>query len=386
MSLLGAFRKSFCRIKGRYKVWMAILVFGVWSIVLPLVIWHYDNTHYSSSIHEDYVSLEDWQLFQLNYRERFHRMPPSSLRSWLAFAKHHNCEERNFYAGLEHDLQYFRQQINATGVLLKKEDVLVHTKKSDNHIALSLENNHLSVVASKTFNGNMKEQDNIEKFFRWLLEPVAAHRPPLNATYFFHLHDSALQTYPEDTIPIFSVCKMSYFTDNQPPPKDISNLLLQYNNKGDMRYQSTKLFQPDEAHHADVESFASHDLMIPYYNAYAHVKYTVNPFPPRLSRRKDAIVWRGSTTGGRLDAPRFELVRKFGGKDVHPIDPNVTTVMADFAFAKNVQSFNTGEKLRFAGHKYYFQLQQYKYILDVDGNGKKLMDLWYRFYIVPASV
>jgi len=271
-------------------------------------------------------------------------------------------------------------------VLLKKEDVLVHTKKSDNHIALSLENNHLSVVASKTFNGNMKGQDNIEKFFRWLLEPVAAHRPPLNATYFFHLHDSALQTYPEDTIPIFSVCKMSYFTDNQPPPKDISNLLLQYNNKGDMRYQSTKLFQPDEAHHADVESFASHDLMIPYYNAYAHVKYTVNPFPPRLSRRKDAIVWRGSTTGGRLDAPRFELVRKFGGKDVHPIDPNVTTVMADFAFAKNVQSFNTGEKLRFAGHKYYFQLQQYKYILDVDGNGKKLMDLWYRFYIVPASV
>jgi len=120
MSLLGAFRKSFCRIKGRYIVWLAILVLGVWSIVLPLVIWHYDNTHYYSSIHEDYVSLEDWQLFQLNYRERFHRMPPSSLRSWLAFAKHHNCEERNFYAGLEHDLQYFRQQINATGVLLKK--------------------------------------------------------------------------------------------------------------------------------------------------------------------------------------------------------------------------------------------------------------------------
>jgi hypothetical protein len=77
-----------------------------------------------------------------------------------------------------------------------------------------------------------------------------------------------------------------------------------------------------------------------------------------------------------MKGPRFQLVRRFGSestlRDVDDTKPTiVTSVGADIAFMRVVQ--NDGQGLdtmyRNAPSMTYSELQKYRYVIDVDGNG-----------------
>jgi len=166
----------------------------------------------------------------------------------------------------------------------------------------------------------------------------------------------------EQQYPIFSFSQESNFNDNL---SDFSN---NNNNNQTLIYSSS-----------DTEPIYR-DLLLPYVFSLSfigrpHPKLRMWPLynrGPDWSTRKDAIVWRGSTTGpGWEEGPRFQLIGDYGGTGVHPIAPNVS-VDADFAFVKVVQ--NNGHvldpnKYRRTKPMSYKDIQKYKYVLDIDGNG-----------------
>lgn len=323
-------------------------------------------------------SQQEWQAFAHDYHKRFGRRPPRGMETWLEHAQQHRCETRDFYESLDQDLKYFRDQI-IIGVeegnhFFDFDQVIEEGKKvTDHYMGLSLENHKLTVLDYKGNNGNNnnKQRKSIERLIHKLLKPTIQHSPPLNSTFFFNLHDTAVAGSANTKYPLFSVCKMDYYTDNQQPPPATR-----------MNTTTTPASALNISYRPGPEFVASKDLLVPWWFGLRKIptKFWFWPFygsglPFWL--RQNAITWRGSTTGAWETGPRFRLVKEYGGGGkVHNLHNKHTTtdVNADFAFIRIVQKPGEVPPLssgyRFARHMYYWQMQLRKYILDVDGNGK----------------
>ncbi|CAB9521881.1 expressed unknown protein [Seminavis robusta] len=320
-----------------------------------------------------------WQDFQQDYYLRYHRRPPDSLRMWLQYAKDNKCNERDFYTYIEEDLKSYREQINRTGSPLRYPDVISSGQRlTDNYIAFTLENHQLNVVASHNIHLNFVQQSMIERNIRKLLLPLLAHQPPFQSVLFFDLHDHPSRGTTSDTLPLFSVCKMRYMTEDKRPPSDaqLATFMDQSFTPSVLgqRHQYTRLQADASIFHPEfTDSYDSRGIMVPYhFGLNDDEEASPNPSMPALKDRKDAIVWRGSTTGSEWGvSPRFHLVERFGGNDAHPIALSVP-VIADFAFVDIVQNYTDKHTMsphwRVSRRMEPEEAQLFKYIMDVDGN------------------
>ncbi|CAB9501787.1 KDEL motif-containing protein 2 [Seminavis robusta] len=338
----------------------------------------------SSANNNHFRTEEEWLAFVQDYQRRFHRPPPPGMKEWHRFATQHQCETQNYYETLEADMQYFRPPNNS----LKWDRVLPEaTQLSEHYMAFSLENHNLTVVgyqAKKSYDPHERRHRRaIERLLRFLLEPVIRHDgPPLNSTFVFNLHDTA-QPIPQHYLtrntstgqfpqmyPIFSVCKMDYYTDGQPPPSPFGTTTnVNTNTTSPPARQEQEQQQPT--------TIQNRDLMVPWHFSLRRQSRWFWFWPwfkkgRPFHRRRNAITWRGSTTGVWETGPRFQLVREYANQTN---TSSQTGVEVDFAFFRVVQKpdhvpeWKDQHQYRFAPHMRYWQMQQFKYIMDVDGNG-----------------
>jgi len=215
---------------------------------------------------------------------------------------------------------------------------------------------------------------------------------PLSSAFVFNLHDAALPASEHATHPLFSVCKPDCYADQQPTPpptpsSTVSNIMEESTPPPPLQPTHAHIHAPPPgvAKSDDWAFFHSKDLIVPWHFSlrFQTQYFWFWPFysyGPLFAKRNDIITWRGSTTSPWMTGPRFELTRRFGGKKIHPLKDELTNatepqVDADFAFIKVVQTPPGAEglskqKCRFSKrHQFYKQMQKYKYVLDVDGNG-----------------
>jgi hypothetical protein len=355
------------------RLWVRLMVVCAIIIIIYLIffIGFPTETWQTLAAVQDYVlffvqpytesyGADDWTRFQADYQRRFGRAPPVSLQQWHAYAKYRGCSETDFYDVLNQDLQTFRDQINSTGRRFSYSQVLLSgSQQTNNYIVFQLHNHDLQVIAHK-HPFDPASFAVIQKNLRWMLTAVTRHSPPLKAVLFFDLHDHPTQQSTPDSMPLFSSCRMSYWTDDQPAPSEEQLL-----REGGPYSHATKQRKPI---HPDYQttSYDSRTLLVPYYWA-LDVSMFTSPGPPFV-QRNNAIVWRGATTGYEWGvSPRFQLVLQH---DTMPEE----TVQMDFAFTDIVQNMSTAHTLPpgtpMAPHMSDAETQQYKYIMDVDGNGK----------------
>jgi hypothetical protein len=315
---------------------------------------------------------EDWIDFAQDYHKKFRRQPPKGLDAWMKYANRQQCQTRGpHYDALDIDMEFFRQQIQLTnkGLPLDLDQVIPLGKQLTNFfLAFSLENHKLTIVdyqADWTVVGQTVHSAYTKLLFRRLFEPIRQHTPPIKTKFIINLNDKPQVESVHATYPVLSFCKEDYYTDNKPIPPDILN-------------NTHPTLIDDRAKHPKPAGFlASPDLLIParssltmdqlglwFWPFYSHG----SPF----HSRKNVIQWRGSTTGDWGTGPRFRLVRQFGGTGVHPLGDS--GVVADFAFTNSVQKPKGAEAneniYRFTKYMKYKEMQDMKYIVDVDGNGK----------------
>ena len=326
----------------------------------------------------------DWKDFQNDYEQRFNNRPPPALRPWLHYARKHQCNERDFYSAIDTDIQVFRDIIIAQDKKLFRQEEIVPLgiQQTSFYMGLQLQNHTWTVLASVDYHKKGKRfLQTIQKQLTWLMEPVRAHTPALNATYFFNLHDGSRNE--NSTRPIFSVCKQAYWTDSVSIPTEDKVRQLQEA----LDNPNNRIFSPDQQHNYrtfnpqvidnDTMDAGIRDILVPFY-------HNLPPLPQRRAKqsslkfdlRNNTIVWRGSTTGPWGYGPRFQLVRKFGGASFNVPLSNTTIateaaiVNVDFGFTKIVQGKNKTmpSGFRMAGYLTSSQMQTNKYIMDVDGN------------------
>lgn len=339
--------------------------------------------------HDDDYRMEfiekDWKDFVKDYHHRFHhREPPEGMKGWLHFARENECEARRFYDNADKDLEYFRQQNNWIGKLLEWDQLIPQSQQdTDNYMAFELENNELKRVA---FAGPNWKRGIIERLIRLMIKPVIEHQPPLKLKLFFNLHDGHKYHRGEIKYPFFSACRLGYITENQPPPTyhELKKLLLSHFDPGfEHQQQSVRPIPEAPYKTGDPQLDESHDLPMPYLHNFEPQRTNLWFWPfyndgPDFRDRNDRITWRGSTTGAWGTGHRFQLVGRFSSKGIQPLENNVTKsgVDADFAFVRQVQTPNgetVAPNIRFAKHMFFRQMQQSKYIMDVDGNGTYIM-------------
>jgi len=346
-------------------------------LAIAFLIWRIVGYRYRIGIdhallyHLQSLEESEWHDFQADYKQRFGRSAPSSLQSWLRFAKFSNCNEKDYYNAIDEDLQTYRDQINRTGRLFQYADIIPSGRNlTSNYLVLGVENYTLTVVEDGLAHSHHRRR--MEKKLRWLLKPLKAHYPPLKSVFFFDAHDHPTKT-TNSSLPIFSVCKMGYITDDQiPPTTDHGSSSFLEQPKTD-KHATTTTPKYSAFHEDYPDSYESRSLLVPYHFSVFDSYYIVPP-GPAFSARRDAILWRGSTTGyGWGTAPRFQLMKQYGGTQVHSLAPKAPEVMADFAFVHVVQN-QSGQTLppgtRFAPKIEEKESKEYKYILDIDGNGK----------------
>jgi hypothetical protein len=295
----------------------------------------------------------DWESFRNDYHRKYQRNPPDTMKQWLNFATRNKCEATNLYDAIERDLAVFRQSdINMNQVI---HEATTFTNYS---AACALENNVLSFNIQQTiFDNNFWEREiaskEIERVLRWVLQPLVDHKPPIKSKFVFNLRDEPTEKH-DAKYPIFSMCHVSNLNDDVNRSYELS------------REQSSN-------------NTISRDILVPYFFSMSIFGRGLWFWPfystgKAWCKRKDTIVWRGSTTGVWEDGPRFRLLEKYGGSRVHRIAPNIS-VNADFAFVRVVQNEGRDlniEKYRRAEKLTYRQLQNHKYVLDVDGNCKRI--------------
>jgi hypothetical protein len=319
---------------------------------------------------------EGWADFSQYYQKTFRRQPPKGLESWLKFAQQQKCGTRgHHYEALDQDLKFFRGQIQLSGRPLDLEQVIPMGKKITNfYIAFSLDNHKLTVEEYHGKGWGFEWDSSQWQYTKTLLmanlEPIRKHKPPIRTRFVINLHDRAQNASVHATYPVFSYCKDDYYTNDKPIP----HVMFNHSNSVDI----------DSAIHEGPypqEIVTSRDLLIPARSSLQPERLDMWFWPfysrgPRFHSRRDIIVWRGATTGVWGTGPRFHLMGKFGGTDIHPLG-NDSGVLADFAFTRNIQqpakAESTKIRHRFTLHMFYWQMQRIKYILDVDGNGKHLM-------------
>ena len=361
---------------------------------------------------------QDWKDFAQDYQQRFdNRLPPDTLRPWLRYARKHQCNERDYYDAIDADLQVFRGIIleDPKQKLFRQEEIVpLGIQQTTFYMGLHLENNQWKVVASVDYHHKGQEALlAIQEQLIWIMEPLRAHTPPLNATYFFNLHDGSRNQ--NSTRPIFSVCKQAYWTDNVSVPSEdtVDKLLrkgLEHSNNNNSQTTAAVLLDKQHKQQHDYPPFNPHvadnhimdagirDILVPFYHNLPRLGHHFFPGSPSSSptsfpHRKDSIVWRGSTTGPWGTGPRFQLIQKFGAHatNIHvplrqqqsldatltvgieegqPVDENDSVVQVDFGFTQVVQGKNknlpTG--IRMSHYMAYPNMQKNKYIMDVDGN------------------
>lgn len=331
----------------------------------------------------NHVALDDWSEFRKDYHERYGRMPPDTMKEWLRYARYYNCNERDYYNGIEEDLRSYRQRINRTGLFQYDDVVPSGLKQTDNYLAFQIENNEIRTVASYNYHLNFVQQGEIEKNLRWILEPLKDHHPPIRTLVFFDLHDHPSTNTTTETLPMFTTSKMGYLTENQPPPQDGKDLQTFLANAFDtsikaMHEHNKEVLSHSPFHKDFPDSYDCQSLLVPYYFGLgaAHAY----PFMEPWNVRDETIVWRGGTTGydwGK--SPRFRLMNLFAGSgnQPHPMpkgsNPIVPGVDADFAFTAVVQNYTSehhtmAPNWRMAPFMGPDEVRKYKYIMDVDGN------------------
>jgi hypothetical protein len=361
---------------GRFLAWLA---FGGCLVYLIACNFYHTVQEPLWSYLQDYTETYEyeayhWTTFQAEYQRRFGRAPPSSLQQWHRYAKYHGCscsDTNENYDVLNRDLETFRDQTKSMGRLFLYSQVLESgAKQTNNYVVVEIKDHGFqAIVQNHTFGKGFAV---IERNLRWMLAPVMRHVPPIKTVLFFDLHDHPSKQSTADSLPLFSTCRMSYWTDNQPPPSQEHLQELLKGGEGEVLYsyhQATKQVNPI---HPDFSSYDSRTLLMPYY--YALDVDMLSP-GPIFSERKDAIVWRGSTTGYDWGiSPRFQLVNEFGGGRPYRLKPPAAPVEMDFAFTRIVQKHSINHTLppgnRMAPLMPDHKTQQYKYILDVDGNGE----------------
>jgi len=289
-----------------------------------------------------------WNDFSQDYQQRYKRTPPDTLKQWLDFAVSHDCETMQYYNVIERDLAVFRDR-----ELHYDQVVNEVTNYSDYHVVLEIQDNTLTFVRWKRpFDMTWWKQ--VEAMYlryclRWLLRPLIQHKPSIATTFVFNLHDGPIKK-ENAPYPIFSSCHGSHDNDN-----------LVYDN----RTMSS----------IERDNTITQDVVVPYYFSIGPIGRGLWFWPlysrgPPWKQRKNTITWRGSTTGKWGDSPRFWLLQLYGRNGVHSFGQ--TNVDVDFAFTRVVQNYRGQElpsKYRRADSVSYRDIQQYKYVLDVDGNG-----------------
>ncbi|CAB9503812.1 KDEL motif-containing protein 1 [Seminavis robusta] len=303
---------------------------------------------------EAYSETTDWSFFQNDFKHRFGRLPPASLQQWHRYARYHGCLEMDGYQTLHDDLEPYRRQKRQKHRRYYYEKVIssgIH--QTDNYMVFQVKNHILTVIAQKCAFDEASIAV-IEKNFRWMLTPVVQHTPPLDAIFFFDLHDNPTRKSNPDSLPIFGTCRMTYWTDDQPTTTITT----------DEYSKATQLRQPFHPDFMDTSYESSSVLLVPYYWALDVSLFSSSG--PAFTQRQDAIVWRGVTTGQEWGvSPRFQLVDEYGQK-------KESGVQLDFGFTGVVQNTSAAHTLppgtTLAPHMNDAQTQQYKYIMDVDGN------------------
>jgi len=324
---------------------------------------------------------DDWESFREDYQQRFNKtVTPDSLRPWLRYAQKHQCNERDYYDGIETDLQVFRDIIVAQGnQKFRQEDIVAKgANQTSFYMVLQLQNHKWTMLDTVDYHKKgplplMK----IEKQLQWLMEPVRAHRPAINNTFFFNLHDGARNK--DSDRPIFSTCKQAYWTDDVAIPTDeeVVNLLVNDMTRFPFQQHNYQTYngQVQDDHKMDA---GIRDVLIPFYNnlptGHAGNEPLIYPLRSPFDERDNSIVWRGSTTGPWGWGPRFKLVQTYGGDNVtfFVIDRNnkEDSIKVDFGFTLIVQGKNKTlpPHSRMADYMSYSDMQRHKYVMDVDGN------------------
>ncbi|CAB9531064.1 KDEL motif-containing protein 1 [Seminavis robusta] len=320
---------------------------------------------------------EEWYEFVKDYRQTFRRSPPEGMSRWFEYAQRHECDTRGVnYQALNVDLEFFRQQNLDQGHKLDMDQVIEKGKQiTDFFMAFSLEHHKLTIVEyhGKGWGFDWKpiQWKYTEHLMRGLLEPLRQHTPPLTLQFIVNMHDKARDASVNATYPVLSFCKQDYYTNDKKIP----------NHNNQTTAGKSHLFNAtyNEGPHPNEHPFlASRDLLIPARSSLVFHRHDFWFWPMyshglNFADRDNVINWRGSTTGEWGTGPRFQMMRQYGGTRVHPLTDNGVSV--DFAFASQIQTPDGEEGslmqdgYRFANKMWYRELQQNKYILDVDGNG-----------------
>lgn len=378
-----------------------------------------------------------WIHFQKAYKLHFQRTAPDTLEQWLNFAKSNKCEPFKQYKAIERDLYPFRKKLmrkkaqGNTQPLLDWDTILTIAAEyaAGAYMAVEIKDHTITIVhkdLSKWFEQHptsdgsgwhgWKEEWKLHHNLEWLLEPVRAHTPPIQTRFVVNLHN--IPKSPKDAaVPIFSMHHEHHHTDNDPQHPGNATLEIANKNRNGI---------------LDPRDDTTRDLLIPHlYTSGGMMGRGMTSSPgiggfwfwpfyssgPPLKSRQNMIAWRGATTGNYnpthnpnttnlvtnpqqlfFVGPRFDMMRKWGGTDVHPMT-QFTTVQVDFAFTELTIANNEAhdeqtqqimyqqarENFRFAKSLSFGQLQKYKYLLDVDGNGMFLCVysiVWLEYKIV----
>ena len=286
---------------------------------------------------EEDVEEDVWREFARTYEYRYNRTAPSGLRRWMTFATSRNCSlEHQHYDAIDADVGEYR--VNSP---LTPPDP---TQYPFPYASYTLMNNELVL-----------HHDDIgwrNSNLRWVLEPLRQHQPPIN------------------DLPI-----LFYLLDE--PEAGLQNAPISFS--------WSKRIDPTTG------ASLTPRMRVPYVNDMTsnHVRERWRRFSAAKKKKlfhrevawenkKDAIVWRGSTTGGMISSTtnwtkyvRFRLVDQFGRGGVHKLSSNMN-VDVDVAFSGICQCRGDCPTMmrpyRFAKRKPFNWNAHHKYIIDVDGN------------------
>ena len=386
-------------------------------------------------------SLMTWRSFQRAYETRYRRMPMDSFQAWLDFAQNEACEPFKMYNAIDRDLAPFRRRLqnNSTRFQWNKLESIATGYAKGAYLLVEIKDHTLTVLErdlsewydqhptipsaplSGTVSGTFGSLRNLWRSYRifvetqkllynlqWLMDPVVRHKKPnpIHTRFVVNLHPTPKLPSLEAQVPIFSSHHEHHHTDADPThPGSLALEIANKNRNGviDPRDETTRDLLLPHLSVAGGRMGAAGMTSSPSIGGFWFWPFFREGKP--WEKRKKTIVWRGSTLGnyrphntirndtvGSLESeldnffvgPRFDMMKRWGGKEVHPIADDVD-VNVDFAFTrlivqgqehmdpKTVQEIQTRAKneYRFVNKRMSFgTMQKYQYLLDVDSNGK----------------
>lgn len=370
------------RILSRRQLWFLVVLLLLVGLRCSSIVWWALN--YTPTT----ATKTEWTAFSHDYHQRFGRSPPLELQQWLAYAKRQKCETRQYYNSIDQQLKVFRTDPNSAAHYSLDDIVDEATSYTNGFVVFSLNENKLTIDkmqdndSAPDFGGRPWWLAKAERYYkewalRWLLQPVVDHQPPISTKFVWNIMDEPAD---DPKFPIFSACGRR---------DDWANVDITEDNQ---THTVLPLLSTSQGHERSRESEVSvpetqvRDLLIPYHfsigsigtrggdgNLLWSLVRRMTCSNQAWRDRENAITWRGSTTGAWGTGPRFHLVNMdvdgMSNPDVWN-RKNVSTVHHDFAFVKVIQEpvKELDPKYRTGGHMSYKEMQNFKYVLDVDGN------------------